>query len=89
MGKGNVTDDTIADIDKTQDNLTSSSIKMLAVNFLVRFFHFFKSFNFYLLTGWPGKGNGCQIDKQNTTDWGGHYTSYWGCSNKYEIKILS
>ena len=51
IGKGNVTDNTIADIDKTQDNLTSSSIKMLAVNFLVRFFHFFKSFNFYLLTG--------------------------------------
>ena len=40
MGKGNVTDDTIADIDKTQDNLTSSITKMLAVNFLVRFFHF-------------------------------------------------
>ena len=40
MDKGNVTDDTIADMDKTQDNLTSSSIKMLAVNFLVRFLHF-------------------------------------------------
>ena len=40
VDKGNVTDDTIADIEKTQDNLTSYIAKMLAVDYLVRYFYF-------------------------------------------------
>jgi hypothetical protein len=48
MGKGNVTDDTIADIDKTENNLTSYITKMLAVHFLVRNFHFLDHFIFFI-----------------------------------------
>ena len=40
VDKGNVTDDTIADIEKTQDNLTSYIKEMLAVDYLVRYFDF-------------------------------------------------
>jgi hypothetical protein len=42
--KGNVADDTVADIDKVQEVLNNASTKIIALNFLVRYFLFIVNF---------------------------------------------
>ena len=57
VDKGNVTDDTIADIEKTQDNLTSYIKEMLSVDYLVRYCYILDNSLFFICL---------QVDQENT-----------------------
>ena len=48
VAKGDVTDDTIINVDKVQETLSTACTKIQAVTFLVRIFFFSLSFTFLI-----------------------------------------